>query len=270
MKQKIYDCFLFRNELELLELRMEILGPYVDYFLLLESPYSFPGLKKELTFEKNKHKFDTSKIKHCICETLPYIGNVDEKRHRGKTNEYFSRNYMTTCLKSADPDDIIILSDIDEIPNPEVFMDCLHILDDENLLENKNCKYLGTQMHLFYYYMNYLTNKEWHGSIICKLKNFNKPSKMRRNRGVNVIKNCGWHYSYLGGVKKIQSKVKNLGSVQFNKEIYINEYNLEKCLKNGKDLYGRSNMKCKIVDPIMYGPKIIDSFIKKYPQFVRN
>ena len=272
MKRKIYDCFLFSNEIELLEFRMKILEPYIDYFLIVESPFSFQGNKKEMTFNNNKHLFDKYKIIHGVYENLPYVGNVNGKRSRGKKNEWCSRDFMLTLLKDADPEDIILLSDIDEIPNMDSLCKDLHLLEYENLhlLKHKNHHSIGTKMLLFYYYMNYLSTQAWSGTVACKLKNFNKPHKVRKNRGYNAVENGGWHYSYLGGPERIINKMQTLGSTQLNQKKFTDINNIELCLTRIKDVYGRGSIKISKVDTIKYGPDCIGEFIKKYPHFVRE
>ena len=273
MKNKIFDCFLFNTELEILDIRMDLLSPYVDYFLLVESPYSFPGEKKEMLFDENKHRFDTSKIIHVVYEDLPYIGNVNGIRERGKENEFASRDYMRVGLKNfgANPEDIIMLSDIDEIPNMESIIPELYKLEDGNLklLKNPKNKQLGTSMKLFYYYVNYMTETSWGGTTICKFKRFKKPRRIRKLKGSNRIQNGGWHYSYLGGVDRIRTKIKRLGSVQMNREDFVDPEHLKSCLKEKKDLYNRRN-KIFTVDAIKNGPRNLKKFIDKYPYIIRE
>lgn len=272
MAQKIYDCFLFSHELELLDLRIKMLGPYVDYFVLLESPWSFHGKPKKKIFEENKEKFNNPKIRHVVYEDLPYIGNVDGKRSRGKKNERHSRNCSLRGISDADPEDIIMLSDVDEIPNMEIVLENLYRIDDNqiHLLDDPTRPYLGLGMPMFYFYLNYITNQPCYTTLISKKKNFKKPSKMRKIRANNKIKNAGWHYSYLGGIKQIRTKLNTIGSTQVSAEKFTNENHIKECLSSGKDLFGRKSVKIKKIDPIKNGPKEISWFIEKYPNLIKE
>jgi len=265
---KIYDCFLFSNEIELLHLRLKLLSQYVDQFVLLESPWSFHGKPKEMLFDKYKNEFDTSKIRHIVYEDLPHIGDVNGKRSRGKRNERFARDCSLRGLTDAEPNDIIMLSDVDELPNMKVVLDNLYLLEDENshLLRNKNYPYLGLHMPMFYYYVDCLaiTRKPCVTTLVSKFKNFKKPSKMRKIRGENYISDSGWHYSYLGGIRRIQEKLNIIGSVEKCIDKWRSEEHLAKCLAEGKDLFNRSNIKFKMVNPIEYGPKELSDFLERY------
>jgi beta-1,4-mannosyl-glycoprotein beta-1,4-N-acetylglucosaminyltransferase len=271
MENKIYDCFLFSHELELLELRLKILDPYVDYFVLIESPYSFSGVEKELTFRKNRHLFNKYKIIHLIAKTLPEINKPNSLRspyRKGKRNEFFARDYLLKGLKGANEDDIIVMSDLDEIPNPKTLLKNLYLLDHENLLGDKRYHHFSLRMNMFYYYMNCLSNESWSGSVVCKLKNFKRPSRIRKERGGNTVENGGWHYSYMGGVEGIQKKISRIGSVQLNQDRFTNSKHLEECMKKGSDLYGRRKKKFKFINALDYGPKELKEFLNKYPKFV--
>ena len=108
---QIYDCFMFFNELEILKLRLEYLSPYVDYFVIVESRKTLQGKHKSLFFEENKEKFQNHlhKIKHIIINDFP-TGVAPF------TMESIQRNAMTSCLKNCNDHDLIMISDIDELP----------------------------------------------------------------------------------------------------------------------------------------------------------
>ena len=111
-RRKVYDCFMFFNEIELLNLRLEYLSPYVDFFILVESKKSTQARDKSLFFNDNKSKFKKylHKIKHLVVDDFPE-GAVPH------TIETIQRNAMISCLEDCNDDDLILISDLDEIPN---------------------------------------------------------------------------------------------------------------------------------------------------------
>jgi beta-1,4-mannosyl-glycoprotein beta-1,4-N-acetylglucosaminyltransferase len=115
---KIYDCFTFFNELDLLEMRLNILNNYVDYFVLVEATKTFSGKPKELYYLKNKEKFNkfSHKIIHITVDDMPEI-----KDNNRWELESFQRNAIIRGLTNCQSDDVILISDIDEIPDPEKF-----------------------------------------------------------------------------------------------------------------------------------------------------
>jgi len=279
---KIYDCILFSNEIELLDLRLKMLDQYVDVFVLLESPWSFHGKPKEMVSDRHKYIFDNPKVRHVVYEDLPYIGNVNGNKIRSKANEIFARNCSLRGLYDAGDEDIVMLSDVDELPNMEVVLTNICRIDDENIkyLDYPEFPCLGLYMPMFIYYVDYLATKPHVTTIISKFKNyvkFKSPGWLRKKRmgaikktgGPNLVMDGGWHYSYLGGVPRIQEKLSILGSIDHCKEEFRNTEHLEKCLNEGRDLLKRDWVKIGYIDPVKNGPKEILWFIKKYPQLAK-
>jgi beta-1,4-mannosyl-glycoprotein beta-1,4-N-acetylglucosaminyltransferase len=279
-KPKIYDCILFSNEVELLDLRFKMLDKYVDVFVLLESPMSFHGEPKEMVSDSHKHIFDNPKVRHVVYEDLPYIGNVDGLKKRSKANEIFARDCSIRGLYDAEDDDIIMISDVDELPNMEKVMSNLHRIDDENIhkLDYPEYPYLGLQMPTFFYYVDYISNKPYVMTIISKFKNYKNPGKLRKRRvgaikgvgGPNLIMDAGWHYSFLGGIERIQNKLSTLGSIHVCTDEFRNNEHLEKCLDEGFDVLKRKGVEIKPIDPIKNGPEEMKWFIGKYPNLCKG
>ena len=109
---KIYDCFIFHNEIDLLELRLNILNDVVDKFIIIEGDTTFSGIKKESNFLKNKDIFKQWEDK--IIYEFINVPDYDVSWDR----EIFSRNYFLKLPIFKD-EDVLILSDLDEIPNPD-------------------------------------------------------------------------------------------------------------------------------------------------------
>jgi beta-1,4-mannosyl-glycoprotein beta-1,4-N-acetylglucosaminyltransferase len=130
MTPRLFDCFTFYDELDLLELRLAELGDIVDRFVLVEATSTFQGQPKPLVFEREKARFARwlDKIEHVVIDFPDPIPALSRKsRSKGKVErakawdrEYYQRDQIMRGLGGAGPDDIIMVSDVDEIPRREV------------------------------------------------------------------------------------------------------------------------------------------------------
>ena len=137
-KPKLYDCFCFFNEEMLLQLRMDTLWDHVDYFVISEANYTHKGHPRKTVFDINKFEKYKSKIRYQVLEKRPDGMNEFWK------NENFIRNNITSGLYDSKPEDLILISDLDEIPNPKK-------------ISNYNPKFLRGDF-LQNYYSYYLNN----------------------------------------------------------------------------------------------------------------
>lgn len=238
-KSKIYDCFTFFNELDILELRLEILYPYVDKFVLVEMDKTFSGKDKPFYFEENKKRYRKylDKIIHIKVDNPPKLNSffnskifrflsrikifsvIINRLDLGKWKiQNFQRNQIIRGLDKCKDEDIIFVSDVDEIPNPKKF----------KLMKkyfNRESKRIGFEQELYFFYLNGLCNKKHRGGTKCCsyrfLKNVlkNQPQKIRIRKNiflshnysdVKMIKDGGWHFTYLGGTGKISEKIKDI------------------------------------------------------------
>lgn len=260
IKPKIYDAFLFFNELDLLEIRLELLNNYVDYFVISECDYTFSGNKKPFYFEENKEKY--SKFLHKIIhikntnsdktdnlnniftdnKSVIYnkiINNYNLIKDSAETDygkphwcrDYLHREYVGLGLSDCKDNDIIIFSDLDEIPNPLILKDFLY-------KKEKYCVY----MDAYQYYINTLSSTNWMGSVVCNYNDIKDISlcDLRRNRGqYNKITNGGWHLSFMGGKERIKYKLQSYGHQEFNNDHIIN--NIDNKITTNSDLFSRNN-----------------------------
>jgi len=257
----IFDCFTFFNELELLELRMKVMGPWVDRYVLVESTKTFTGKPKKLFFEENKSRFDLSKIIHVVVDDMPY-SNVSNDYRKSKDNEIFQRECIKRGLSSASPEDIIIITDVDEI------VDMNSVIKNLHLLENHIS--FALKVKLFYLYVNYYSS-DIPGPVVCKFKNLTSVQKFRVKMYRRIIKDTGgWHYSYLGGPENIKLKIDSYSMVGFNNDKFTNNEHIAECLETGKDLFNRRKMNCKLVDVEGNSPEAMSDFVKKYPNFLKS
>jgi len=221
---KIIDTTTFFEENMIMDIRFNILNPYVDKFIVCESLYTHSGKKKNINFNVNDYPKFKNKIIHIILEEEP--GNlidgedlsVQDKRLNSITRIRSQRNYIKTFLKEFSPDDYIIYSDNDEIPNLENF--------DLRMVKKK---FVIFKQQIFYYKLNLsLPNLNWFGSKACKLKYLRSVDFLRniKNReysffridtlfsdnkqnSVELVKNGGWHFSNLKTYEDLEKKYLN-------------------------------------------------------------
>jgi len=273
----IYDCFTFWNEIEILELRLNLLYKHVDFFVICESldSHSKKIRKEEYVLEKHKELFNEywDKIIYLKIDNLEFPGDSGYNSSGNKTtdwkNENFQRCYLYNGFKNANPDDIICISDLDEIWNPDVL---------PQLNEKINqYKFVGTHMHLFYYYINTLKTQVWRGTYFTYRKHIQHPKNIQelRNRRESLpiyTYNYGWHYSWMGKIEKIQEKFQCIAEHDLIDE-YNNVDNISESITNIKDLFNRTNRYGEISLVKLNNnnsPPNIDLIIKKYPYFICN
>ena len=224
MKPKIYDCFTYFNEDQLLKLRLETMWDCVDYFVICESILSFTGKKKNVNFNIDNFSKYKDKIIYLLIEEYQF------KSEDPWVYEIFQRNFLLNGLKFASDNDWIIISDVDEIINPSVinnFNPRKFICG--SFIQNVYLYFLNNQM--------YSSDKpaKWDLPKITTYKNlkniFHTPNELRRYKSVGFfrglkrvyvkfrtqkINNAGWHFTWMGGVEKIIDKLKNFSHQEFN------------------------------------------------------
>lgn len=264
---KIYDCFTFLNELELLELRLMTTDKIADYFVIVEANQTHSGVPKEYILEKNLYKFEKflPKIRY-IKTVLPHKNPL-----QSWPNENFQRNEVVKGITDADPDDYIMISDLDEIPNPDGVMDAIN---------NKSWEQFILEQKLTYYYVNNLAGQNWHGTVVIKRKHLITPQRCRdvdRQNPPRVVLNGGWHYSYLGNADKIKQKMDSYAEhtevIQQFGNFVKDKNHIEECIATGKDLFKRDNdwrYAKKFVSLEEMGHPEVKEWMIKYPQFIKE
>lgn len=251
----VYDCIPFFNEVDILKLRLNILSPLVDRFIIEEATMTFSGEPKELCFEKNKEMFKEflDKITYIVVDDTPKEAITHER-------DYFQKNHLINGLSEASEDDVIIMSDVDEIPNPTVL---------KNIIDNfDKTKVYHLAQRNFYAFMNMeeksgkllsITgefegfeggDRKWLGTKICNINNIPKEGIVRLRdlvktsdpRSVRVA-DGGWHFGYMGGhneynaAKRIGVKVQAAAHQEYNEKEILKE-TMDR-LKLGQDIFGR-------------------------------
>ncbi len=200
----IYDTFTFFNELDLLEIRLNILNNRVDKFVLVEATTTFSGKAKPLFFQKNKKRYAqfNDKIIHIIVDDLP-INSEDRW-----PAEAAQRLAIMHGLTEAQNSDIIILSDVDEIWKPEA-------------LPEQVTHFRGFYQKAKGFFLNAKHDRTESCSVVVPYRKFKKrhPNFLRRHRKqFNQINDGGWHWSYLGGDKAIKEKVESFAHAEEDNE----------------------------------------------------
>jgi len=268
---KIYDCFSYLDEDLLLDLRLNILDKFVDYFVIVEGNKTWQNNSKKLKFELNKYIKFKNKIIYIPVTDLP---DGDDPYLR----ENHQRNSIARGLKNAKDQDLIIISDLDEIPNP-------FVLKKFDL----KMRYAVLKQKHFYYKMNLISqkNKFWHGSRICVKKYLKSPQWLRdlkfkkrpfwridKYRLNNILEDGGWHFCNLKTPEALLYKYKNLCETndQFHfhekiEEKYLNIDEIKKRMVLGLDIIGREDKFQKIDLDNSY-PKYLLENKSKYKDWI--
>ena len=259
---KIFDCFQYFNEENVLDLRFNILDKFVDFFVIAESTTDHQGKQKKLNFDIEKFKKFKEKIIYIVVDdTLEVI----KKAHIGQNSlvERHQRNSILKGLTKCHEDDLIILSDVDEIPD----------LNKLNLFNKKN-RYAVFLQKKFDYKLNLLneTEGDWYGSKICLKKNLKSPQWLRdlkfkkypfwrfdKIRDLQTIENGGWHFSYLQSTDNILKKISSFSHGEHNKPEFANQKNIEDKIKMKKNIFGLDFSYKKINIDHTYPRYIIDN-----------
>lgn len=194
----VYDCVMLFNELDMLETRMHILDPVVDNFVVCEAGQTHSGQPKPYYLQR---AIDHSARFNPFLDKLIYV-KVDDLTGPGRNaweREYFQRSCIARGLVDARPDDLVIVADCDEIPNP----DTIKALVDTNSSGAK------LEMTVYYYDLNHQVYEGWAIGAL-RWKDEKEPNNIRRLMGhanVQRLWGSGWHFSYFGGAQAIVEKV---------------------------------------------------------------
>lgn len=283
----IYDCFTFFNELELLELRLNELSPVVDKFVLVEATKTHQGKPKPLYYEENKARFEkfADKIIHVIAEFPSHITDAMQRDH-------YQRSAIMEGLKSCSPDDVVIISDLDEIPVPK------------KIVEYKNKPGIKIfKQAMYYYYMNcrgFASGRPyfWYLSVMVPFRMVKDSQSFRGLAGrfgwltegkgdllhrayhhfrlfaelllkfkgakIVLVENGGWHFSYLGGTNRIVQKIEAFAHDEYNRDEYKDPAKIEAMIRRGEDIFGQKDANGQL---LTWKPVPID---ETFPVFLRQ
>ena len=258
----IIDCFPFFNELDLLELRLNELKDVVDVFVLSEATLTFTGKPKTLYYNENKDRFKDFNIEHIIVSNYNGIA----------TNDPWLMDYgqkqigLDAALQKFKPgkDDIVLLSDADEIHNSKAV-----------LRESKKPWTVATaEMTLHYHYLNCKSERPWRHPTWFRPDGINTTHRrLRGGRNLDkrkIVKDAGWHFSYLGSSEDALYKLQSFAHQEKNVYPYNTLEHIENRKELGADLYDRRKIKFKFTDDLSYLPKYVLKNMDKYGKYIKD
>ena len=294
---KIYDCFMFFDEEMLLDLRLNIMDNCVDKFVITEDTYTHSGRPKKLIFDINKFSKFKDKIIYNVVDKQPTnieeINNSDDIDSKGRKlihnsikRENYQRDIAKKFLKDAQSEDIIIINDIDEIPNLEKIN-----------FNNINNKIIIFKQKIFYYKFNLLyENLTWHGSRACKKKFFKSPQWLRNAKykkyplwrldiilsnkkynNIRYVENGGWHFTNIKTPENLEKKFSNFLHHQEFEASGLKLKNIKEMVENKKIIYDlnvdQKDYKWKGTKslnkvPLSFMPNYLSSNYEKYSNWL--
>ncbi len=269
---KLYDCCMYFDEDLMLDLRLNTLNYHVDKFIIAEATRDHSGKDKKLNFDiKNFSKFK-NKIEYLVIEDLPI--NVESKKKNWTPNHWrdqYQRNALSRGFKDTNENDLIMISDIDEIPDPKKISD----FDIKNKYACFMQKNFQSKLNLLNVSDNY-----WMGTKICQKKYLKSPQWLRniktkkrpfwkfyKPKEPQLINNGGWHFSFLKKPKGIAKKIKAYSHQEFYKDEYVDEKKIAIRIKNNQDLFDR-DIKYKKVEIDESFPDYIRNNIKMFQEWI--
>ena len=284
----IFDCFMYFDEEQILELRLNVLDEKVDFFVIVESIYNHRGDKRDLLFNKNKFLKFSKKIIYLVSEEIPKnvepINENEDKKEKDRKyimnaiyRENAQRNLISKGIKNANKDDLIMISDVDEIPK-------LESLDLKNI---KNDIFIFKQYMFHYKYNLVLPNFKWTGTKAIKKKNLISPQWLRNIKdkrypfyridtifskkkytNLKVINDGGWHFTNIKTPKMIRHKFKSyLHHFEFDQTNLV-ESDIENFIKKKQAIY---NLKVDKRGSKLGNGETLENFdIKKLPIYIQH
>ena len=264
---RIFDCFMFYDEEAVLDIRLNSLKNSVDCFVIVESKFYHNGKKRDLKFDINKYPKFKDKIIYIPVKDFPDLKNPWSMLEH-------QRNYCNKEISKFDDETYVLVSDIDEIPNPKKI----------NEFINSKHKYGVFEQLFFYYKLNLLnlTQSEWHGSKICKKQYLKNPNWLReykvkqypwwridKPKNIKIIKDGGWHFSFLYDVDGIIKKISSFQHTEFDKDEFKKKEIIEKKIKNGEDIFNR-NFSFRKIDIDYKFPDYLLKNISKYRNWIQH
>ena len=273
----IFDCFTYFNDDLITDLRLKTLDKFVDKFVIVEATTDHAGVKKNLNFDLKKFELFKDKIRYIIVDDLPintkpfYFNR--RMWHKNMVREEYQRNQILRGLYDAEDDDLIVISDNDEIPNLK------------NLKNIKLKKYAVFNQKFFRYKFNLLSEAQtpYQGSRVIKKKYLKgkvtpqwlrhqytkriKPWQFHRYfTNPQIIENGGWHFSFAISPEKIRFKMKAYGHGELNTEKFTDIDYIKKRIDSHMDVFSNTNLKKVEIDDTF--PEYIRENKEKFKDFI--
>jgi len=285
---KIFDCFMYFDEEVVLDVRLNTLDKYVDYFVIVESSFTHKGDNKNLMFNHNKFEKFKNKIIYLVYDKQPKgieaINENDSENEKSRKyilnaalRENGQRNFIQNGLIKAEDNDIILISDVDEIPN-------LSEVNFNNISE----KIIMFHQDMFYYKFDLkIPNLLWTGTKGCRKKYLLSPQWLRNVKdrkyfpfridilfsekkysSIKFISNGGWHFSYIKTAEEIEHKLKSYLHHREFDEQSLSVEEIQNIIENKKAIY---DLKVdKRANKIGDGSKLVKIKFEKLPIYIQQ
>lgn len=256
---KIVDALTFNKELDLLEDRFEYLHKHVDYFLVVESNYTHTGKEKPLYFAENASRF--LKYAHKILPCRLIVDKDYDFTDAWKLENH-QRNFISLCLDSFDANDIIMVSDADEIPDRTQFNNLREMMKVHDIVRFNQT--------MFYYNLSTrLTSfPTWGASYAAKKHYLNAKTanglRMDHREPTDGTISAGWHLTYFMTPEQIKNKLESFAHNTYNTPYFKDVARIQACIEERRDLFDREDHEFEEIDPDTYFPEEFLSVFNKW------
>jgi beta-1,4-mannosyl-glycoprotein beta-1,4-N-acetylglucosaminyltransferase len=254
---KVFDCFIFFNELDILEIRLNELDPVVDHFVLVEARKTHTGQEKPLHYLDNKDRFAAfrNKLIHVVVDDFP--ANLA----KGVEASYYQRERIADGLASAGPQDLIMVSDADEIPSATAIE---ALISDHSY--RRSLIYFELPVYHFKLNWRVYRKKRQFNTRIIEMRNFNGAQHLRFSRALisrslpkpveqaawnlrtlfgfgkllerKVLQECGWHFSFMFDKAGIREKIRAYGHYDRETADNLSDEALERHFRERQSMWG--------------------------------
>lgn len=244
-RPRVYDCFPFFNELDVLDIRLAELDSVVDRWVIVECTKSHGCADKPLYFKDNLERYAKylHKITHIVVDDIPPM--PERKEDWAWAIERHQRDSIMRALTDCKDTDIILIGDVDEIPKAKII---------RNYVKSGNQRLSCISLRPCYCFMNYEATEPWNWLRIlpysimktmtpCQVRyipNYDLIDDLIINKDETESVFGGWHYSFLGGIEKWIEKLENTAHQEYNKSEFKDPVKLKEQIKAGKDILFRN------------------------------
>jgi len=240
-RRRVVDAFLFHDELDMLDFRLKMLHPHVDQFIVVEADKTFSGRDKPFYYEKHRQRYAWAADKIIHFKQHMDVSRLNlstaptefQPGHDCWQIEYAQRGAIVAACKDFGDDDLLILSDVDEIPSRDALAWAA---------QNINQLPAVCHLHFFYYDLRHLRQEIWPSTIICTMgtaRSLGTQELRNRRNAITQIANAGWHLSYFGGAAAIIKKIESFSHQELNLPQFKEEEHINRCRTLGDDLFNR-------------------------------
>lgn len=268
---KIIDAFIFSNEIDILKGRLEYLYNIVDYFVIVESNITFSGLERELLYPKiikeckpfeDKILYFPVTLNSVLNNDFVPDFNYDFPKYNSSAwiREQQIRDHILIVLSLFNDNDILMISDVDEIPRKEFIIKAIDKIKTESCV---------SFIHdIIFYNLNFKDIIQCYGTVLSTVEYSKRNSieNLRRQRfGMSIIENGGWHLQSWFSPKGIQNKIKSCSHQELNTETFNNPFRLLKCMQEGKSIFENQLI---TINSDYYPKDFYDVFVKYSKNYV--